>query len=80
MAVNLLEPDRLVYHDEEARTISIKVPVGSRCTRELIFTTFEVDNASNPLEQRTIVRRDAVETLVDALKCWLDTGKLRAEE
>lgn len=74
MAVNLLEPDRLTYHDEEGRTIVLKIPAGSRGSRELLCTTFDL--ASNGPEQVTIVRRDAIETVVDALMCWLDTGKL----
>jgi hypothetical protein len=68
MAVNLLEEDRLVYHDEDGSTLE--------------FTTFPPANHNSRLftlcECGLIIKwnRGAVETLRDALTCWLETGRL----
>lgn len=62
MAVNLLEEDRLVYHDEDGDTLEINV----------YGETLRVSN-----EVFVICDKDSVETLRDALTCWLETGKLK---
>lgn len=63
MAVNLLEENRLVYHDTDGDTLEID------CTRNLMNFTTTGQFGVN-------VKRDAVETLRDALTNWLETGKL----
>lgn len=67
MAVNLLEEDRLVYHDEDADTLVIR-------TNQAGDLIFDADNENcGPVA----FNRGAVETLRDSLTCWLETGKLR---
>lgn len=73
MAVNLLEEDQLVYHDEDADTLQITVL--SNCPGEMNFTCVD---AYQDQEITVIVNnRGAVETIRDALTCWLETGKLK---
>lgn len=71
MAVNLLEEDHLVYHDRDAETLDITVTRLDQTDTStvLIFTCFCGIMIS--------VDRGAVETLRDALTCWLETGKLK---
>lgn len=70
MAVNLLEENRLVYHDQDANTLEITISDGSRDLE--FWTDFGTGEGSN----RVVVDLDAVETLRDSLTCWLETGKL----
>lgn len=72
MPVNLLEKDRLVYHDTAAHTLTIKT--------DRAVLSLDVDA---PLTLEFIphivcdLDRDAVETLRNTLTCWLETGKLK---
>lgn len=70
MAVNLLEEDRLVYHDNTGDAIHI----GIDSKDDLWFTETDL-SAENGVS--VLVSRDAVQTLRDALTCWLETGKLK---
>lgn len=69
MAVNLLEEDRLVYHDVNVNTLEILTSK----LEGLDFSIIDPNEISNPL----FADRDAVETLRDALTCWLETGRLK---
>lgn len=73
MAVNLLEEDRLVYHDEDGDTLIIKIP----SSRSLESLYFHNETGGNEEAVMVDVNRDAVETLRDSLTTWLETGKLK---
>lgn len=66
MAVNLLEEDRLVYHDNDGDTLEVFIP-----NNQFYGLYFDC------IEPTVSVDRDAVETLRDSLTCWLETGKLK---
>lgn len=62
MSVNLLEENRLVYHDKDGETLELivsKIGLILRCDCGVMV----------------LIDCDAVETLRDSLTCWLETGK-----
>jgi hypothetical protein len=73
MSVNLLEEDRLVYHDVQSDTLEIKP---NQTNDYLTFETFDGDGDEDNIVS-VYVNRDAVQTLHTALGCWLETGKLK---
>jgi hypothetical protein len=68
MAVNLLEENRLVYHDEDVDTLEVYL---------LHNDNLYFENTSGDDSIAVVVNQGAVETLRDALTCWLETGKLK---
>lgn len=69
MAVNLLEEDRLVYHDPDGDTLEIRLSSGN-------WLNFEMSGGGIELFI-TELNHSTVETLRDSLTCWLETGKLK---
>lgn len=76
MAVNLLEEDRLVYHDTTGSTLQITIKEAETDKEDdlLVFESIELRGGYTVAVE---VNGDAVETLRDVLTCWLETGKLK---
>lgn len=77
MAVNLLEEDQLVYHDINTDTFEVRAPTIEDLKNDSL-DFFGITGFGNSVDStRVRIDRDAVQTLRDALTCWLETGKLK---
>ncbi len=77
MAVNRIEPGRLTYHDKNGDSLYIETSVNNLeqnlSSNQLMFTC-ESLNDDNHVS--VLATHDAVETIIESLKTWLETGSL----